>query len=132
MSEIVTDTYGYDAYGVLLNQIGAAKNPYLYRGEQFDAKLSSYYLRARYYQTETGRFYNTDPMEGMMFDPMTFHRYLSASNDPVNNVDLSGALTLNEQLVAVNIVGGLAAYTGWALGAIPVNEFVFRPGRGIR
>ncbi len=34
-------------------------NPYLYRGEQFDADLSAYYLRARYYQAATGRFLAT-------------------------------------------------------------------------
>ncbi|GAK54526.1 Rhs family protein [Candidatus Moduliflexus flocculans] len=52
----ITDSYAYDAYGMLLHQTGATANPYLYRGEPFDADLSAYYLRARSYQAATGRF----------------------------------------------------------------------------
>jgi len=116
MDGTVTDSYRYDAYGMLLEQSGNTKNLYLYRGEQFDAETDAYYLRARSYQPATGRFFSTNPVDGMMFEPMTFHRYVYTNNDPVNNVDPSGILTGNEQLTTVNIVGSLAAYPGWALG----------------
>ena len=80
MSGTVTATYRYDAYGRLLNQTGVTENPYLYRGEQYDPETDSYYLRARYYQPEVGRFLSTDPVEGDISDPMTLHRYLYGNN----------------------------------------------------
>ena len=38
---------------------------YLYRGEQYDSDLGLYYLRARYYNPQTGRFLSRDPEEGV-------------------------------------------------------------------
>ncbi len=52
----VTDTYEYDAFGNALQTSGSTPNVYLYRGEQYDADLGLYYLRARYYNPATGRF----------------------------------------------------------------------------
>ncbi len=43
----VTDTYDYDAFGNTVAQTGSTVNEFLYRGEQFDAALGVYYLRAR-------------------------------------------------------------------------------------
>jgi RHS repeat-associated protein len=82
MSGTVTDTYRYDAYGTLLEQTGSTTNPYLYRGEPYDAELDAYYLRARSYQPGTGRFLTTDPVEGHLADPMTWHRYVYGKNKP--------------------------------------------------
>jgi YD repeat-containing protein len=53
----VTDTYTYDAFGVLIHQTGTTPNNYLYAGEQFDSTLGLYYNRARYLNTSTGRFF---------------------------------------------------------------------------
>jgi hypothetical protein len=52
---VVTDSYVYDAYGVLLEKSGSTENDYLYTGEQFDPNIGFYYLRARYMDPETGR-----------------------------------------------------------------------------
>src|SRR6185369_13661552 len=60
----VTDTYAYDAFGNLVASTGTTPNVYLYRGEQFDATLGMYYLRARYYIPSTGRFLTADKWEG--------------------------------------------------------------------
>jgi len=66
----VTDTYAYDAFGVMLDQqapatgIDATDQPYLYNGEQFDAAADAYYLRARYYSQGVGRFISADPFDG--------------------------------------------------------------------
>ncbi len=54
----ITDTYDYDAYGQLLAQTytgsGPTMNHYRYTGEQWDADLGMYYLRARYLNPNTG------------------------------------------------------------------------------
>jgi hypothetical protein len=43
-SGAVTDTYDYDAYGLLIAQTGSTPNLYLYRGEQWDPNLELHYL----------------------------------------------------------------------------------------
>jgi uncharacterized protein RhaS with RHS repeats len=49
-----------------------------------------YYLRARFYQPETGRFISRDPLDGDIFSPPSLHKYVYAGCDPVNKVDPSG------------------------------------------
>ena len=44
-------------------------SPSLYRGEQYDPDLGLYYLRARYYNPQTGRFLSRDPEDGNPNDP---------------------------------------------------------------
>lgn len=70
--------------------------PSFYRGEQYDADLGLYYLRARYYNTMTGRFVSMDPENGIVTDPKTLHKYLYTSSDPVNRIDPSGRSDLLE------------------------------------
>jgi len=60
----VTDTYDYDAFGVLIHQTGSTPNTTLYSGEQFDPDLGLYFNRARYLNVSTGRFWNMDSYEG--------------------------------------------------------------------
>jgi RHS repeat-associated protein len=62
-SGAVTDTYAYDAFGNTVAQTGTTFNQFLYRGEQFDSTLGNYYLRARYYGPQTGRFLTQDKYE---------------------------------------------------------------------
>lgn len=93
-SGALTDSYTYDAYGLLTDSNGTTLNPYLYRGEQYDADLNAYYLRARYYQPGTGRFLTTDPMVGVPNSPITLQRYVYGNDAPVNFLDSSGKMSL--------------------------------------
>ena len=86
----VTDEYEYDAFGNSFTKVGTTPNNYLYRGEQYDADLGLYYLRARYYNPATGRFLSRDPEDGATFVPKTLLKYLYVGGDPVNMVDPSG------------------------------------------
>jgi RHS repeat-associated protein len=63
---------------------------YLYCGEQYDADLGMYSLRARYMEPGRGRFWTQDEYEGRNADPETLHKYLFCSADPVNGGDPSG------------------------------------------
>ena len=87
----VTDTYNYDAFGNLLSSPGPTPNNYLYRGEQYDSDLGLYYLRARYYNPNTGRFLSRDPNAGYLDKPASLHKYLYANGDPVNGLHRLGA-----------------------------------------
>jgi RHS repeat-associated protein len=100
----VTDTYAYDAFGRLVAQTGATPNPYLYRGERFDADLGLYHLRARSYDPNRGRFTTVDPFPGFTDDPVSLHRYLYANADPVNFIDPTGLSSANEYGILTRIV----------------------------
>ncbi|WP_346188841.1 tandem-95 repeat protein [Rubritalea halochordaticola] len=117
----ITDEYGdlleeydYDAFGIMLafrqwdagtgmmedrnvaDYAYLSKNRYLYTGEQYDADLGMYYLRARYTNTQTGRFHSMDSYEGRRGEPMTLHKYLYTHANPVSGVDPSGNVTLRQ------------------------------------
>jgi len=108
-SGAVTDTYLYDAYGTLLTSTGSTPNNYLYCGEQFDPDLGMYYLRARFYQPQTGRFWTMDSWEGTQTDPLSLHKYLYAADDPVNRIDPSGHMSMPELGSVMANIGTLAA-----------------------
>jgi RHS repeat-associated protein len=111
----VTDTYTYDAFGNLIASTGSTPNHYLYQGEQLDPDLAFYYLRRRYMNHSTGRFWTMDSFEGGVSDPPSVHRYLYGNGDPINRSDTSGNLSLLEGIGVSSIVGALA---GAAIGGI--------------
>ncbi len=94
-SQAVTDTYTYDAFGVLTSQSGSTPNNYLYTGEQYDPNAGFYYLRARYYDQATGRFLTVDPWAGLERTPESFHKYTYCYNNPSNLIDPSGLMILD-------------------------------------
>ena len=87
---LVTDTYTFDAFGTLIAGTITTSNNYLYCGEQWDADLGRYFLRARYYEPGLGRFTTMDTFEGNQNDPLSLHKYLYCQDNPVNMVDPSG------------------------------------------
>ena len=88
----IVATYTYDAFGNVVAGGGgaAAANPYRYAGAAFETSTGLYYLRARYYDPQAGRFLSHDPLLGSDSSPVSLHRYLYASVDPVNKVDPTG------------------------------------------
>ena len=118
----ITDTYDYNAFGNKINSTGTTPNNYLYRGEQFDADLGLYYLRARYYNPLTGRFMSRDPLDDDSTDTLTQNKYLYAEGNPVDRFDPSGqdsveyAIAL--QPAKLSATGAIIAGTaGLALGS---------------
>jgi RHS repeat-associated protein len=100
----ITDTYDYDAFGNLIAATGNTPNNFLFTSEQLDPDLGLYFLRARYQDTTTGRFWTMDDFEGSPEDPLSLHKYLYASADAVNNSDPTGFLTLAEVKGSVTLV----------------------------
>ncbi len=87
----VTDTYAYDAFGNTVAQTGTTVNEFQYRGEQYDASLQMYYLRARFYVPRKGRFLTADKYE----QPCGSSRigegdYAYGADDPVDRIDPDG------------------------------------------
>ncbi|MDA3875350.1 MAG: RHS repeat-associated core domain-containing protein, partial [Kiritimatiellae bacterium] len=109
----VTDRYAYEAYGILLAETGqGTPNLYRYTGEQWDPDLEHYYLRARYYEPDRGRFWTMDPFEGFRRDPQSLHKYLYAHANPVMYMDPSGNFSIVETSITSMTRGQLAKYIG--------------------
>lgn len=100
----VTDRYVYDSFGQLNRKEGETENPFQYVGQlgvQND-ESGLYYMRARYYDPEAGRFVSRDPIG---FDGgSNFYAY--AGNNPVSYVDPSGGEPVT--ILAVLIVATTA------------------------
>ena len=106
-SATITDRMSYDAYGMMLRGNPTNLEPtttnLLYSGEQFDVDLQQQYLRARWYDQNSGRFNRLDPFSGNNFDPPSLHKYAYVHGDPVNGTDPTG-LALLGNLITVAII----------------------------
>lgn len=108
-SGAVTDYYLYDAFGLHLREEGAGTpNVIRYTGEQWDADLGHYYLRARWYEPSRGRFWTQDSFEGFNADPISLHKYLYANANPVMCTDPTGAFSLTEMMSSAQVIGMMA------------------------
>ncbi len=86
----VVATYKYDIFGAVRASTGSGSAEYRFTGQQDDATLGYTYLRARYYDPQTGRFLSKDPFPGLLTNPASQHYYGYAQNNPVNWKDPSG------------------------------------------
>lgn len=82
--------YDYDAFGKQTANTGNFDNPYLYGGEYYDFTNELYYLRARFYSPQLGRFVTQDTYAGQYRDPLSLHLYTYVKNNPLTYVDPSG------------------------------------------
>ncbi|QDU42481.1 tRNA(Glu)-specific nuclease WapA precursor [Symmachiella dynata] len=83
--------YAYTAYGMAIGFDEAqALTALLYSGEAFDSRIGMQYLRARWYDPNSGRFNRLDPFSGNLRDPQSLHKYLYTHGDPVNGIDPTG------------------------------------------
>jgi len=86
----VTDSYDFDAFGMPIRTSGTTPNNYLYSGERSDSNLGLYYLRARYLNQATGRFWSRDPVEGKKCCGLSWNPYIYVKQNPVNEIDPTG------------------------------------------
>jgi RHS repeat-associated protein len=113
---LVTDTYTYDAFGNLLTSTGSTPNNYRYTGELYDPNAGFYYLRARYYDPEIGRFINRDTYVGSPWEPQSLHKYTYTNNDPIGHVDPSGNFPVGNLIDVLTTMGIILFLAGlvWA------------------
>ena len=126
----IADTYSYDGYGVLLqDEAVASQRPghvssqatsLLYAGDHFDTDSQSYYLRARWYDSLSGRFNRMDPFPGNNQDPQSLHKYLYAHCNPINGADPTGMFTnyniggLAMSIAVYSTLALIGAYVLWS------------------
>jgi RHS repeat-associated protein len=122
VSGTVTDSYEYDAYGNEFTVSGTTPNEFMYRGEQYDADLSLYYLRARYYNPATGRFMSRDPLDGHAGIPKSLHKYLYAGGDPINFTDPTGRDLVELKVIGKELLAATAETVFWG-GYVICGEY---------
>ncbi|WP_342373837.1 DUF6531 domain-containing protein [Myxococcus stipitatus] len=82
----------YDAWGNLREGTvpGAGDFKLAFTGHQYDTETGLIYARARYYDSQLGRFLSRDPIEGGPQNAPNLHRFLYARHNPLAFVDSNG------------------------------------------
>lgn len=84
-------TYRYTDFGeTTIEGDNKAGNEVCYTGGIYDSTTGLYYLNARYYNPEDGRFLTEDTYRGETKEPDTWHLYAYCANNPINYTDPSG------------------------------------------
>ena len=79
----VVQSYVYNSFGNIEQQVGNVVNPYTYTGREIDTESGLYFYRARYYDSLMGRFINEDPIG--FAGGINFYAYVQGN--PINWVD---------------------------------------------
>lgn len=82
----LANTYMYDSFGRLIASTGTAINPFQFTGRENDSETALYYYRARYFDSNVGRFLNEDPKR--FFSGPNSYTYVK--NSSPNLVDAFG------------------------------------------
>lgn len=109
--------YEYDVFGKTEQVKGesATKNEVKFTGALHENNSGLYYMNARHYDPNTGRFLQQDVYKGDERSPWTQNRYTYCGNNPVNMIDPSGHffISISAGTIAVlklmGIVGGVSA-----------------------
>ena len=88
--QAVVNSYEYDAFGTVTAETEGIANDHQFHGEAQEDETGLVFLRARYMDAETGRFFTRDPWAGAQDDPPTLNTYTFPSNDPTNLRDPDG------------------------------------------
>ena len=109
-------TYQYTDFGeTTIQGDDQAKNEVCYTGGIYDQSTGLYYLNARYYNPEDGRFMTEDSYRGEIMNPETGHLYVYCANNPVNYVDPSGHFAAAMYtVIKLVLVGGAVAYVSYS------------------
>ena len=89
-SGTVKNSYSYDPYGISLNKSETVTNPWQYASGYLDATTSLYKFGTRYYDPQTGRWTQKDPVGGSVGKIGSGNPYVYADNEPTMQVEPSG------------------------------------------
>lgn len=101
-----------DAYGMLIGRTGTTDCRYMYSGYEWMEGMGQYYLRARTYNPESGRFWTMDKWRGKQTDPSSQHKYTYGHNHPIGTVDPSGRMGIGEFLLTTAVERSLSLSAG--------------------
>jgi len=123
----------YDPFGNVRSSSGSLP-PFQFQEQWKDEESKLYFLRARYYDPELGRFISRDPVKGPLTLPQSQNPYAYALNNPVIYSDPSGLWYIDVG-VSSGIIGPLGGGFGVQVndqGWTPyVSGGAVTPGKGI-
>lgn len=122
-------TYVYDSWGKILNIKDSSGNeitdpshiaiinPFRYRSYYYDEETKLYYLNARYYNPEWGRFLNADSIIYTM-NNIGYNLFCYVENNPINNKDPNGnvAIPIIGCVLGLEFPSSKVQITGAAIG----------------
>jgi len=85
-SGVLAQTYTYDSFSKVTSSSGSLTNPFQYTARELDPETNLYFYRARYFDSNVGRFLSEDEVgndEGV-------NLYLYVGNSPVDSSDPTG------------------------------------------
>ena len=91
----VTDSYGYTPYGRLVRHEGPSGQPFTFVGQEGvlqEGETGLYYMKARHYDSLTGRFISREPLweERIEANPRYANPYQYAFQNPLRFIDPTG------------------------------------------
>lgn len=103
-------TYKYGPWGELISKTGTFDIPFRYAGYYYDGETGMYYLKARYYSPELGRFLTEDTFRGFNGNPKSLNLYAYCEGSPLTLTDPSGHAPLYKVYVGWNGTKTVYAY----------------------
>lgn len=85
----ITLAKSYEPYGETISSAGSGVSVYQFTGEVRDASGLTY-LRARYLDSNVGRFISRDTWAGNYNRPLSLSRWIYAEGNPINSIDPTG------------------------------------------
>ncbi len=101
-----TSIYNKDGTSITESSTDYLKNPYTFTGRERDPETGLQYHRARYYDTEAGRWISSDPIT---FDSGDTNFYRYVGNNSINFNDPNGTIGLGFKIGLIVAIGGGAA-----------------------
>ncbi len=119
----VIASYAYTPYGQMIASTGSVNNPFSWQGRYGIMAEGNglYYVRARYYDANTGRFISRDPIKAI--GPREINPYQYALGNPLMFVDVTGRKTQAELHQEISeVLQELAAAQATSDDAIAAHE----------
>jgi RHS repeat-associated protein len=117
-SQAMVNKYAYDPFGNVGNQVVAVAQPFKYVGQHGVMTESNgfYYMKARYYDPQVGRFVSEDPIG---FDGGDVNLSAYVQNNPLNRVDPFGLWYIDINVSVGSWFGGTGGFLIGAEGVYP-------------
>lgn len=121
-------SYEYDDFGETEQKgTDTFQNEICYTGGIYDATTGLYYLNARHYDPETGRFLTEDTYRGELNKPDTLHLYAYCKNNPINYIDPSGHMKkhwFNSVKWVARIIDAVLIIRGHIQGVRAIKDYI--------
>ena len=113
--------YTYDDFGSSTEYATSTTvdNEITYTGAIYDKTTGLYYMNARFYDSENGRFLSQDTYRGELKDENSWHLYTYCANNPINYIDPSGHF-------AIAISGGVAGVLFAGAAIIDIGYTIYQ------